>query len=167
MTMPGTHTQPAPGKKTAKRTSSRTRKLVVFSADLDIAKSFTLLLEESYAVTYETDLEKLRAKILDVGPSLLLLDLCPLPTDILRTIDVLRHMNRTFPVVTLHVYRNSLPDMEKAIRSVSDIVLYKPVTAELVTELISVLMAVQQDNSRKSTTAADFLAQAEHEKSVH
>lgn len=154
MITPGTHTGLSPWKEPSIAASAQSKKLVVFSADLELAKSLTLLLEENFAVTYETHLEKLRERILEVGPALLLLDLCPLPTDILRTVDVLRHMNRSFPVVTFHVYRNSLPEMEKAIRSVSDIVLYKPVTAELVTELLSVLMAVQQNGKKQAAAPA-------------
>ena len=154
MITPGTHTGHSPWKEPSIAASAQSKKLVVFSADLELAKNLTLLLEEDFAVTYETHLEKLRERILEVGPALLLLDLCPLPTDILRTVDVLRHMNRSFPVVTFHVYRNSLPEMEKAIRSVSDIVLYKPVTAELVTELVSVLMAVQQNGKKQAAAPA-------------
>lgn len=152
MIMSGIHTAVTQVQKPSTTTCAQSRKLLVFSADLDVAKSLTLLLEENFAVTYETNLEMLRQQILDVGPAMLLLDLCPLPTDIFRTIDVLRHLNRSFPVVTFHVFRNSLPEMERAIRSVSDIVLYKPITVELITELVSVLLAVQQ-NGRKETAS--------------
>lgn len=112
-----------------------------------------MLLEDSYSVEAETDLRQLEDHINRLHPPLLLVDLYPLPPDILRTVEILRRRKEKNPVIMFHVFRNSKPDLEQAIHSVSDIVLYKPINAELVLELISVLMAVY--HSRKMSNPPD------------
>ncbi|HEX9613999.1 MAG TPA: hypothetical protein VGA55_00750 [Bacteroidota bacterium] len=116
--------------------------LLVFSPDPDVARSLTMLLEENYPVELETDLSKLEEHINRLNPPITLVDLYPFPGEILRTVEILHRRKERNPVVMFHVYRTSRPDVEKAIRGVSDIVLYKPINTDLVAELISVLMAV-------------------------
>ena len=117
--------------------------LLVFSPDLDVAKSLTMLLEENYAVETETDLSKLEEHANRVNPPIMLVDLYAFPADIFKTIEVLKRRKERNPVILFHVYR-SRPEIEQAIRSVSDLVLYKPINTDLVAELISVLMAVHK-----------------------
>lgn len=116
--------------------------ILIFSPDPDIARSLTMLLEEHYRIEAETNLALLEDHIDRLDPSLLLVDLYPLPPDILKTIEVLKRRKRKNPVVMFHVFRNSRPEIEQAIRNVSDLILYKPINAELVSELVSVLMAI-------------------------
>lgn len=126
--------------------------LLVFSPDPDVAKSLTLLLEEHYAVESETDLSKLEEHANRVNPPIMLVDLYAFPADILKTIEILRRRKERNPVILFHVYRTSRPEIEQAIRSVSDIVLYKPINTDLVAELISVLMAVHRGGANKEAT---------------
>lgn len=126
--------------------------LLVFSPDPDVAKSLTMLLEENYAVEAETDLSKLEEHANRVNPPIMLVDLYAFPADILKTIEVLRRRKERNPVILFHVYRTSRPEIEQAIRSVSDIVLYKPINTDLVAELISVLMAVHKGEMNKEAT---------------
>ncbi len=102
-----------------------------------------MLLEDHYAIEVETSLPKLEEHISQLDPPLLLVDLYPLPPDILKTVEVLKRRKNKNPVVMFHVFRNSRPEIEAAIRSVSDLILYKPINAELVSELVSVLMAIR------------------------
>ena len=125
--------------------------LLVFSPDPDVAKSLTMLLEENYAVEAETDLSKLEEHINRVNPPIMLVDLFAFPADILKTVEILKRRRERNPVILLHVYRTSRPEIEQAIRSVSDIVLYKPINTDLVAELTSVLMAVHQRERSGST----------------
>lgn len=130
----------------------RANAILIFSPDPDIAKSLTMLLEEHYTVEAETDLATLEDHINRLEPSLLLVDLYPLPPDILRTIEVLKRRRVKNPVVMFHVFRNSRPEIEQAIRNVSDLILYKPINAELVSELVSVLMAIHTTARSESGT---------------
>jgi DNA-binding response OmpR family regulator len=125
--------------------------LLVFSPDPDVAKSLTMLLEENYAVESETDLSKLEEHINRVNPPIMLVDLYAFPADILKTVEVLKRRQERNPVILFHVYRTSRPEIEQAIRSVSDIVLYKPINTDLVAELTSVLMAVHKGERTGST----------------
>ncbi len=127
--------------------------ILVFSPDPDVARSLSMLLEENYEVETETDLRNLEDHVNRLHPPLLLVDLYPLPPDILRTVDILKRRKEKNPVIMFHVFRNTKPDLEQAIHSVSDIVLYKPINAELVLELISVLMAVY--HSRRMNSSPD------------
>lgn len=126
--------------------------LLVFSPDPDVAKSLTMLLEENYAVETETDLSKLEEHINRVNPPIMIVDLFAFASDILKTVEILRRRRERNPVILLHVYRTSRPEIEQAIRSVSDIVLYKPINTDLVAELTSVLMAVH--NGKRTGNAA-------------
>lgn len=101
-----------------------------------------MLLEEQYVVASETDLAHFEEQMSRMDPPLLLVDLYPLPPDILKTVEVLKRRKSKNPVVMFHVFRNSRPEIEQAIRGVSDLILYKPINAELVCELVSVLMAI-------------------------
>ncbi len=120
----------------------QTNPILIFSPDGDIARSLKMLLEEEYRVETETSLAALEERIRRTDPPLLLVDLYPLPPDILKTVDVLKRRKNKNPVVMFHVFRNSRPEIEQAIRNVSDLILYKPINAELVSELVSVLMAI-------------------------
>jgi len=128
--------------------------ILIFSPDPDIAKSLTMLLEAHYRVESETNLAMLGDHINHLDPSLLLVDLYPLPPDILKTIEVLKRRRVKNPVVMFHVFRNSRPEIEQAIRNVSDLILYKPINAELVSELVSVLMAVHSTARHEGGTEA-------------
>ena len=121
--------------------------ILIFSPDPDIARSLTLLLEETYSVEAETNLQNLEERINVLHPPLLLVDLYSLPPDILRTVEILKRRKEKNPVVMFHVFRNSRPEIEQAIRNVSDLILYKPINAELVSELVSVLMAIHHSGT--------------------
>jgi len=140
-----THSSPA--RAPARPATGILNPLLVFSPDPDVARSLTMLLEENYAVELETDLSRLGDHIHRLNPPITLVDLYPFPGEILRTVEILQGRKERNPVVMFHVFRNSRPEIEKAIREVSDIILYKPINTDLVAELISVLMAVH--HSRK------------------
>ena len=121
--------------------------ILIFSPDPDIARSLTLLLEETYPVRAETEFGNLEQAIDETHAPLMLIDLYSFPPDILRTVDVLSRRKEKNPVIVFHVFRNSRPEIEQAVRSVSDLILYKPINAELVSELVSVLLAIHRSNT--------------------
>lgn len=119
------------------------RKILVFSPDPDVAQSLKLLLEDKSEVSCETQLFALRNRLEKESPALLLVDLFPLPTDIIKTITLLKSVERTFPVVFLYVYRSWKPEVEKAIRELSGTILYKPIDAGEVASLITDLLTAE------------------------
>ncbi|MBI4418765.1 MAG: hypothetical protein HY563_08305 [Ignavibacteriales bacterium] len=129
--------------------------LLVFSPDPDVARSLTMLLEDHYVVESETDLTKLEDHANRLNPPILLADLHPFPPEILKTVEVLRRRKGNYPVIIFHVFRNTRPEIEQAIRTVSDIVLYKPINTDLLVELISVLMAVHDTRSWSTAQQED------------
>lgn len=113
-----------------------------------------MLLEEQYPVESETNVRNLEDHLNRLNPPITLVDLYPFPVDILKTVAILQRRKERNPVIMFHVFRNSKPEIEQAIRSVSDIVLYKPINTDLVAELISVLMAVHHSKALSADQSA-------------
>jgi len=104
--------------------------ILVFSPDRDLANSLSMLLEGQFSIVCETRLEELETRIEKSGPSLLLIDLFSLPTDILKMLHVLQHLPHRIPTIVLHVYRLKNQEMERSIAELADLVLYKPLEVE-------------------------------------
>jgi DNA-binding NtrC family response regulator len=116
------------------------KKVLVFSPDVALAKSLSLLLEDQYEIACETQLENLKAAIGSASPVLLLVDLFSFPSDILREVNVLRTSRLKIPVVLLRVYRQLAPDIEESIRDLADFVFYKPFDVNAVADAVHKLI---------------------------
>ena len=132
-----------PAKGTAKDPllhSDGRKKVLVFSPDVTLAKSLSLLLEDQYEMSCETQLDKLIATIGSASPALLLVDLYSFPSDILKEINVLRTSRLKVPVVLLRVYRQLGPEIEESIRDLADFVFYKPFDVNAVADAVHKLL---------------------------
>ena len=116
------------------------KKVLVFSPDVALAKSLSLLLENQYEIACETQLDKLNATIGSASPALLLVDLYSFPSDILREVNVLRTSHLKVPVVLLRVYRQLGPEIEETIRDLADFVFYKPFDVNAVADAVHKLL---------------------------
>jgi len=116
------------------------KKVLVFSPDVALAKSLSLLLEDQYEMTCETQLDKLKAAIGSASPALLLVDLYSFPSDILREVNVLTTSRLKVPVVLLRVYRQLDPQVEESIRDLADFVFYKPFDVNAVADAVHKLL---------------------------
>jgi DNA-binding NtrC family response regulator len=116
------------------------KKVLVFSPDVALAKSLSLLLEDQYEIACETQLEKLKATIGTASPALLLVDLFSFPSDILKEVNVLRTSSLKVPVVLLRVYRQLGPEIEEMIRDLADFVFYKPFDVNAVADAVHKLL---------------------------
>ena len=116
------------------------KKVLVFSPDATLAKSLSLLLEDQYAITSETQLDNLKSLISTTSPALLLVDLYSFPSDILREITVLRMSRLKVPVVLLRVYRQLGAEIEESIRDLADFVFYKPFDVNAVADAVHKLL---------------------------
>lgn len=127
----------APGRR---KTSTEHAKILVFSPDVDLARSLSLLLEDQFEIVCETQLDNLKKRIGTASPALLLVDLFSFPSDILQEVNVLRASQLGMPVVLLRVYRQLSPELEEKIRNLADMVLYKPFDVNVVADAIHRLL---------------------------
>ncbi len=116
------------------------KRILVFSPDVDVASSLTLLLADRFEVACESNLERMKARLADWKPALVLADVHPLPQDIVKLVDILKTKPHGTFVLLLHVFRNWAPTIEAAIRSAADFVFYKPVNVEVIATLITDLL---------------------------
>jgi DNA-binding NtrC family response regulator len=116
------------------------KKVLVFSPDVALAKSLSLLLEDQYEIACETQLDNLKATIGTASPALLLVDLFAFPSDILREVTVLRTSRLKVPVVLLRVYRQLGSEIEETIRDLADFVFYKPFDVNAVADAVHKLL---------------------------
>jgi DNA-binding NtrC family response regulator len=138
-----TNVETIPAKSTAKDPLMQhegRKKVLVFSPDVALAKSLSLLLENQYEIACETQLNKLIATIGSASPALLLVDLYSFPSDILREVNVLRTNRLKVPVVLLRVYRQLGPEIEESIRDLADFVFYKPFDVNAVADAVHKLL---------------------------
>lgn len=127
-----------------KRPGTDRTRILVFSPDVDLAKSLSLLFENQFEIVCETQLEDLKPRIRSAAPALLLVDLFSFPSDILREVNVLRALRLHVPVVLLRVYRQLSPELEETIRDIADLVLYKPFDVNVVADAVHKLLGVHQ-----------------------
>jgi DNA-binding NtrC family response regulator len=117
------------------RSESR-KKVLVFSPDVALAKSLSLLLENQCEIACETQIDNLKGTIGNAAPALLLIDLFAFPSDILKEINVLRTSKLRVPVIILRVYRELNPELEETIRDLADFVFYKPFDVNAVADAV-------------------------------
>ena len=116
------------------------KKVLVFSPDVALAKSLSLLLEDQYEIACETQIDNLKGTIGNASPGLLLVDLFAFPSDILKEINVLRTSRLRVPVIILRVYRELNPELEETIRDLADFVFYKPFDVNAVADAVHKLL---------------------------
>jgi DNA-binding NtrC family response regulator len=116
------------------------KKVLVFSPDVALAKSLSLLLEDQYEIACETQLDNLKGTIGSALPGLLLVDLFSFPSDILKEINVLRTSRLKVPVIILRVYRQLNPEIEETIKDLADFVFYKPFDVNAVADAVHKLL---------------------------
>ena len=119
------------------------KKVLVFSPDVALAKSLSLLLADQYEIACETELDNLKDAIGKESPALLLVDLFSFPSDILKEVTVLRTSRLKVPVVLLRVYRQLSPEIEETIRDLADFVFYKPFDVNAVADAVQKLLGGQ------------------------
>jgi DNA-binding NtrC family response regulator len=116
------------------------KKVLVFSPDVALAESLSLLLADKYEIACETQLDNLKATIGTASPALLLVDLFAFPSDILKEVTVLRTSRLKIPVVLLRVYRQLAPELEETIRDLADFIFYKPFDVNAVADAVHKLL---------------------------
>jgi DNA-binding response OmpR family regulator len=126
--------------KTALSSSVSGKRVHVFSPDLDLARFLLLNLEEKFQIVREHRLEHFEQAVKEIVPDLILIDLFTFSTDIVKQLDIVRRMTSAVPIIALRAYMSLAPDMNKTIDELTNVVFYKPVDVDLITQAIEDLL---------------------------
>ncbi len=120
--------------------AGRTKNILVFSPDADLARTLCLILEDRYQFTRETTVPGL-VSALDRGrPDLVLIDLFTFSEDVRRVLDVVREKAAHVPLILLRGYIPLRQDVNASVESMGSVVFYKPVDVEQVSQAIEDLL---------------------------
>ncbi len=116
------------------------KRVLVFSPDADLARVLLLNLEDRFQIIREFQLEQFEQAIKEISPDLVLIDLFTFSAGIVKQLDILGRTAATVPIIALRAYMSLTPEMNKSIDDLTDIVFYKPVDVELITQAIEDLL---------------------------
>ncbi len=126
------------------------KRVLVFSPDADLSQFLLLNLEDRFQIIREHCLERFEQAIKEISPDLVLIDLFTYSIDIVKQLDIVRRTAATIPVIALRAYLSLTPEINKSIDDLADIIFYKPVDGELITQTIEdLLKQYHQDNKIK------------------
>jgi DNA-binding NtrC family response regulator len=120
--------------------ADRRKSVLVFSPDADLAKFLLLNLEDRFHIVREHTLEEFERAMLEVPPDLVLVDLYAFSADIIKQLDIVRKIASSIPIIVLRAYLTLSSEMNNSIDELADIVFYKPVDVELITQAIEDLL---------------------------
>ena len=115
------------------------RTILIHSADSDLRRSLTFLLQDQYAVATSDSLESLIAYRNDCSISMLVVDLEKNIPELLNEFRLRQEAKCTLHIVVLYAYRQSMPVWEKEIRRLANQLLYKPVQTEQILNAIAIV----------------------------
>jgi DNA-binding response OmpR family regulator len=116
------------------------KRVLVFSPDADLARFLLMNLEDKFQIIREHRLEQFEQAIKEISPDLVLIDLFTFSIDIVKQLDIVRRTAVTVPIIALRAYMSLTPEINMSIDDLADIVFYKPVDGELITQTIEDLM---------------------------
>jgi DNA-binding NtrC family response regulator len=120
--------------------SAQRKRVIVFSPDADLARCLLLILEDEFDIVRKTTIADFESSIRAVAPDLILIDLYTFSADIVKQLDVVRHLSAKVPVIVLRAYLSLTKKMDQAIEDVASLVFYKPVDVDLITQAIEDLL---------------------------
>jgi DNA-binding NtrC family response regulator len=124
----------------ASSTSASRKRVLVFSPDMDLARFLLMNLEDRFQILRENRIDQFEQTIKEIVPDLVLIDLFAFSTDIMKQLDIIRRSAIAVPVIALRAYMSVAPEISKSIDDLADIVFYKPVDVELITQAIEDLL---------------------------
>jgi DNA-binding response OmpR family regulator len=116
------------------------KRVLVFSPDADLARFLLMNLEDRFQIIREHRLEQFEQAIKEISPDLVLIDLFTFSIDIVKQLDIVRRTAVTVPIIALRAYMSLTPEINKSIDDLANIVFYKPVDGELITQSIEDLL---------------------------
>jgi DNA-binding NtrC family response regulator len=116
------------------------KRVLVFSPDADLARFLVLNLEDRYQIIREHRLDSFAQVIKEILPDLILIDLYTFPDDIIKELDIVHRVCAPVPVIALRAYMSLTPEITQAVEELTDVIFYKPVNVELITQAIEDLL---------------------------
>jgi DNA-binding response OmpR family regulator len=123
------------------------KRVLVFSPDADLARFLLMNLEDRFQIIREHRLEQFEQAIKEISPDLVLIDLFTFSIDIVKQLDIVRRTAATVPIIALRAYMSLTPEINKSIDDLADIVFYKPVDVELITQAIEDLLKLHHQKT--------------------
>jgi DNA-binding NtrC family response regulator len=121
--------RPQTGKKT----------ILVFSPDLNLCFSLSLLFQDRYHVVTTTSLDAVSTLVAEHRAELVIIDAVP-SARLIASLDAIRGDRGNVSVVMLYVYDARLTSLDRAIRDHVDTIFYKPVDIAAVSQRIQELL---------------------------
>lgn len=112
------------------------KRVLVFSPDADLARFLLMNLEDRFQIIREHRLEQFEQSIKEISPDLVLIDLFTFSVDITKQLDIMHRAAAKVPIIALRAYMSLTTEINKSIDDLADIVFYKPVDVELITQAI-------------------------------
>jgi DNA-binding NtrC family response regulator len=131
---------PREARGTAAGVTTCLKRVLIFSPDADLAQFLVLNLEDRYQIVREHRLDSFAHAIKEILPDLILIDLYTFPDDIIKQLDLVRQLSPAVPVIALRAYMSLSPEINRTIEESTDVVFYKPVNVELITQAIEDLL---------------------------
>lgn len=125
--------------------------ILVHSADSDLSKSLSILLQNQFDVVTTETVEDLGLQRNNKCVSLLVVDLERSIPSLLGEFEFRRLQNSDAPIIVLYAFRQGKPEWEKRIRSLANQVLYKPVQIEQILDAIAVEIDLQKSRGKNGT----------------
>lgn len=111
--------------------------ILVHSADHDLVRSLSTLLQDQYGIIATESVEALGVQRNNKRVSLLVIDLERTIPALLTEFECRRLQNMNAPIIVLYAYRQGQPELEKKIRQLTNQVLYKPAPIDQILTAIS------------------------------
>jgi DNA-binding NtrC family response regulator len=131
--------------------SKKKETILVHSADPDLSKSLSILLQNQFKVVTTETVEDLGLQRNNKCVSLLVVDLERSIPSLLGEFEFRRLQNSDAPIIVLYAFRQGKPEWEKRIRSLANQVLYKPVQIEQILDAIAVEIDMQKTRGENRT----------------
>ena len=137
---------PDPAQKSAdKRMNSKKKErlkvkdtVLLHSADRDLTKSLSILLQDRFDIVTTETAEELSNQRANACVKLLVVDLERSIPLLLDEFELRRAQNADAPIIVLYAFRQGKPEWESRIRSLANKVLYKPVQIDQILDAIEI-----------------------------
>jgi|SRR5208283_844732 len=136
-------------KRAGKKAISEKKNILLHSADKDLMKSLSILLQDQYEIVATETVEELALQRNNKCISLLVVDLERSIPALLAEFEQRRLENHIAPIIVLYAFRQGQPEWEKKIRQLASQVFYKPVQIEQILEAISAEGTLQKEPENK------------------
>ena len=118
--------------------TGKKKTILLHSADKDMAKSLSILLQDQYGIVVTESVEEFALQRKNKYVSLLVVDLERSIPSLLTEFELRHQEQNNAPIIVLYAFRQGQPEWEKRIRLLADQVLYKPVQIEQILDAITV-----------------------------